>query len=59
MAAEKFPIEAQATGEGIGVWDTKLRAYRNILFVLKGTYRNGKTSTPIASVLEWQREKKD
>ena len=56
---EKFPISATATGDGIAVYDTKKKEMTAVLFVLKGSYKNGTAVTPTAAVVEWQAEKPD
>jgi len=53
----KFPINASASGTGIAVFDRKKAEMRSVLFVLNGTYRNGRVAKPTASVVEWQTEK--
>jgi hypothetical protein len=55
----KFPISATATGDGIAVYDTAKKEMTSVLFVLKGTYKNGAVTTPTAAVVEWQIEKKE
>jgi hypothetical protein len=52
---EKFPITAASAGEGVGVYDPEARAMRSLIWVLKGTYRNGATAAPVptAAVVEW------
>lgn len=55
---EKFPITADATGHGIGVYDPATKTMRSVIWVLKGSYRNGANAAavPIASVVEWVAE---
>jgi hypothetical protein len=55
---EKFPITAEATGRGVGVYDPAAKAMRSMVWVLKGTYRNGAKATPVptAAVVEWVAE---
>lgn len=50
----RYPIRAEATGEGVGVYDPAARAMRSLVWVLRGTYRNGTAAVPTASVVEWQ-----
>jgi hypothetical protein len=52
---EKFPITAEATGRGVGVYDPDAKAMRSLVWVLNGKYRNGATATPVstAAVVEW------
>jgi hypothetical protein len=55
---EKFPITAEATGRGVGVYDPDAKAMRSLVWVLSGKYRNGATAppVPIAAVVEWVAE---
>ena len=55
----KFPIRGTATGEGVGVYDPAAKRMRSVVFLLRGSYKNG-TANPlgIASVVEWQAEGK-
>lgn len=49
----KFPIRAAATGEGVGVIDTKTGKMTALTWVLTGTYRTGTQPRPTAAVVEW------
>lgn len=52
----KFPIRATATGEGVGVFDTKAARPKELVWVLTGTYRNGPASVKprtTGAVIEW------
>jgi len=52
----KFPIRTTATGEGVGVFDTKTGKLTAVAWVLTGTYRNGPVTEkprPTAAVVEW------
>ena len=52
----KFPIRATATGEGVGVFDSKKGEPINMVWVLTGTYQNGPASArprATAAVIEW------
>lgn len=59
--SEKFPITAEATGRGVGVYDPAAKEMRSLVWVLKGTYRNGAKATPVptAGVVEWVAEMKE
>jgi hypothetical protein len=50
----KFPIRSAMTGEGVGDCDPKTGQFRSLVWVLKGTYRNGSNAGPIAAVVEWE-----
>jgi hypothetical protein len=52
----KFPITAEAAGDGVGVYDPQAKAMRSLIWVLKGTYRAGLkgAAVPTASVVEWE-----
>jgi hypothetical protein len=55
-----YPITSEESGEGVGVYDPATRSMRSLLWVLKGTYRNGANDhrgTPIAAVVEWRMKK--
>jgi hypothetical protein len=54
---EKYPIRASATGDGVAVYNSQKREMESVLFVLKGTYQNGTTTTATALIVEWQKEK--
>ena len=52
----KYPIRATATGEGVGVFDTRTGTMTEMVWVLTGTYRNGPASEKprtTAAVIEW------
>lgn len=55
---EKYPITAEATGQGVGVYDPDAKAMRSLVWVLRGKYRNGAKATPVptAAVVEWVAE---
>jgi hypothetical protein len=54
----RFPITAEATGKGVGVYDPAAKQMRSLVWVLKGEYRNGAKATPVstAAVVEWVAE---
>ncbi len=54
----RYPIRAEATGEGIGVYDPAVRAMRSLVWVLRGAYHNGANAMPVptAAVVEWEAE---
>ena len=54
----KFPIDAAAAGEGIGVYDPATKSLTSLIWVLKGSYRRGPTASvqPTTSVVEWVSE---
>jgi hypothetical protein len=52
----KFPIRTAATGEGVGVYDTKTGRLRAVAWVLSGTFRNSPPADkprPTAALVEW------
>lgn len=51
----RFPIDAAAAGEGIGVYDPATKSMTSLIWVLKGTYRKGPKAgvQPTATVVEW------
>jgi hypothetical protein len=52
----KFPIRTTATGEGVGVFDTRTGKLTAVTWVLTGSYRNGppgEKPRPTAAVVEW------
>ena len=53
---KRFPIRSTARGEGVGVCDPRSGKLTSLVWVLKGSYRNGATAAavPTASVVEWE-----
>lgn len=49
----RFPVRSSATGDGVGVFDLKANALRDLVWVLRGTYDNG-TRWETAAVAEWR-----
>jgi hypothetical protein len=52
----KFPIRTAATGEGVGVYDTKTGRLRAVAWLLSGTFRNSPPADrpqPTAAIVEW------
>jgi len=52
----RFPIRSAATGDGVGAFDLKANALREMAWVLRGSYDNG-TRWETAAVLEWRAAK--
>ena len=52
----RFPIRGEAAGDGVGVYDPATKRMQSLVWVLKGTYRNGATALPVptAAVVEWE-----
>lgn len=56
----KFPIRTTASGEGVGVFDSKTGKPKEMVWVLTGTYRNGPAMVKpraTAAVIEWTAER--
>lgn len=53
----KYPIQAQASGEGLGMYDPSRRQMRSLLIVLQGRFHNSGTSTATGSIIEWVADK--
>jgi hypothetical protein len=51
----KYPIRTTATGDGVGVLETRTGKMTALVWVLKGTYRNSPPDKPraTAAVVEW------
>jgi hypothetical protein len=50
----KYPIRTSATGEGVGVFDLGSGKFKEMIWVLTGTYRYGpEKPRSIGSVIEW------
>ena len=52
---KKFPIDASATGEAIGVYDHATKKMQSLTWVLNGSYRKAPDAapTPTAIIVEW------
>lgn len=55
----KLPVRGTATGEGVGVYDPGAKRMKSLVWLLRGSYKNG-TAAPLgtASIVEWQAEGK-
>ena len=53
-----YPIVAESSGEGVGVYDATSQQFQSMMWVLKGKFIMGQRGAPIdtASIIEWKRD---